>query len=135
MKRAVLAAFILSFLTVGSLVADHRGRGRERYRDGVFVGSTAGLPPGLAKRGGNLPPGLQRHVDRTGQLPPGLEKKRGGRDIFYRGGFVDIDRDGVDDRSERRTTRRRFDRDDDRRNIFWGDDRANRKHHKKGKNK
>ena len=29
-----------------------------------------GLPPGLAKRGGNLPPGLQRKLERDGQLPP-----------------------------------------------------------------
>ena len=34
-----------------------------------------GLPPGLAKRGGNLPPGLQKHLDRTGRLPPGLQKR------------------------------------------------------------
>ncbi len=34
-----------------------------------------GLPPGLAKRNGNLPPGLQRHVERTGELPPGLQKR------------------------------------------------------------
>ena len=34
-----------------------------------------GLPPGLAKRGGNLPPGLQKHLWKTGHLPRGLEKK------------------------------------------------------------
>lgn len=34
-----------------------------------------GLPPGLAKRGGNLPPGLQRHLDKNGRLPPGLQKR------------------------------------------------------------
>ena len=34
-----------------------------------------GLPPGLAKRGGNLPPGLQKKLDRDGQLPPGLQKR------------------------------------------------------------
>src|SRR5678815_2730487 len=34
-----------------------------------------GLPPGLAKRGGNLPPGLQRKLERDGQLPPGLQKR------------------------------------------------------------
>ena len=32
-----------------------------------------GLPPGLAKRGGNLPPGLQKKLDRDGKLPPGLQ--------------------------------------------------------------
>ncbi len=33
-----------------------------------------GLPPGLAQR--QLPPGLQKHIERTGRLPPGLEKRR-----------------------------------------------------------
>lgn len=33
------------------------------------------LPPGLAKRGGNLPPGLERHIERDGTLPPGLQKR------------------------------------------------------------
>jgi hypothetical protein len=43
------------------------------------VGSTIvfakGLPPGLAKRGGKLPPGLQKHLDKNGTLPPGLQKR------------------------------------------------------------
>ena len=34
-----------------------------------------GLPPGLAKRGGDLPPGLQKKLDRGDQLPPGLQKR------------------------------------------------------------
>jgi hypothetical protein len=33
------------------------------------------LPPGLAKRGGNLPPGLQKKLERNGELPPGLQKR------------------------------------------------------------
>ena len=33
------------------------------------------MPPGLAKRGGNLPPGLQKKLDRDGKLPPGLQKR------------------------------------------------------------
>ena len=40
-----------------------------------FRGHSSGLPPGLAKRGGNLPPGLQRQLRRNGQLPPGLQKR------------------------------------------------------------
>ncbi len=36
--------------------------------------SGRGLPPGLAKRQ-HLPPGLQKHIERTGRLPPGLEKR------------------------------------------------------------
>jgi hypothetical protein len=35
----------------------------------------SGLPPGLAKRGGDLPPGLEKQLRRDGALPPGLEKK------------------------------------------------------------
>jgi len=34
-----------------------------------------GLPPGLAKRGGDLPPGLQKQLARNGTLPPGLQKR------------------------------------------------------------
>ncbi len=34
-----------------------------------------GLPPGLAKRGGNLPPGLEMQLRRNGTLPPGLQKR------------------------------------------------------------
>jgi len=33
------------------------------------------LPPGLAKRGGNLPPGLEKQLLRKGHLPPGLDKR------------------------------------------------------------
>ncbi len=40
-----------------------------------FHGGASGLPPGLAKRGGNLPPGLERQLERNGTLPPGLQKK------------------------------------------------------------
>jgi len=29
----------------------------------------------LAKRGGNLPPGLRKKLDRDGKLPPGLQKR------------------------------------------------------------
>jgi hypothetical protein len=34
-----------------------------------------GLPPGLAKRNGNLPPGLEKQLQRNGSLPPGLDRK------------------------------------------------------------
>lgn len=36
---------------------------------------SSGLPPGLAKRGGKLPPGLEKHLQKNGKLPPGLQKK------------------------------------------------------------
>ena len=35
----------------------------------------SGLPPGLAKRNGDLPPGLEKQLRRNGKLPPGLQKK------------------------------------------------------------
>jgi len=38
------------------------------------TGPSKGLPPGLAKKN-KLPPGLQKHLDRTGKLPPGLQKR------------------------------------------------------------
>jgi hypothetical protein len=44
------------------------------YRQGK-KGKAKGLPPGLAKRGGNLPPGLQKHLEKNGKLPPGLQKR------------------------------------------------------------
>jgi hypothetical protein len=34
-----------------------------------------GLPPGLAKRGGDLPPGLEKQLRANGTLPPGLQKR------------------------------------------------------------
>lgn len=40
-----------------------------------YTGHKSGLPPGLAKRGGNLPPGLEKQLQRNGTLPPGLQKK------------------------------------------------------------
>ncbi len=40
-----------------------------------FGDGYSSLPPGLAKRGGNLPPGLEKHLERNGQLPPGLQKR------------------------------------------------------------
>ncbi len=49
-----------------------------RDRDAIlayFRGGPSTLPPGLAKRGGNLPPGLEKHLERDGQLPPGLQKR------------------------------------------------------------
>ena len=47
----------------------------EQYFSGGKKSKVKGLPPGLAKRGGNLPPGLQKQLQRNGQLPPGLQKR------------------------------------------------------------
>jgi hypothetical protein len=40
-----------------------------------FGGPSKGLPPGLAKRGGQLSPGLQKHLEKNGRLPHGLQKR------------------------------------------------------------
>lgn len=39
-----------------------------------FRDNRSGLPPGLAKRE-QLPPGLERQLQKNGTLPPGLQKK------------------------------------------------------------
>jgi len=70
-----------------------RGRGKGQHKAQVQVGVEAfrdtdrtliheyylaphrGLPPGLAKRNGDLPPGLQKQLRKKGHLPPGLEKR------------------------------------------------------------
>ncbi len=120
MNRFGMFAVILAF-SATSLLAQGRGRGKghAKHGGGVYAGPSIGyygdtdrLPPGLAKRGGNLPPGLQKHIERTGQLPPGLEKRRSG---YYNGYgyydqrnrdiFIDRDRDGIDDRDEHHVMR------------------------------
>jgi hypothetical protein len=78
-----LAVAAVSLVGVGSTIALAKDRPayflpEERriienyYRSG---GPSKGLPPGLAKRGGKLPPGLQKHLDKNGTLPPGLQKR------------------------------------------------------------
>jgi hypothetical protein len=47
----------------------------EEYYHKGKKGKQKGLPPGLAKRGGKLPPGLQKQLDKNGRLPPGLQKR------------------------------------------------------------
>ncbi len=67
---------------------DHEGGQRESASARIVFGerdreiirnycshSSSNLPPGLAKRGGQLPPGLEKQLRRNGQLPPGLQKK------------------------------------------------------------
>jgi hypothetical protein len=50
------------------------GSDRELIR-GYFAEPHSDLPPGLSKRGGNLPPGLAKQLRRKGHLPPGLDKR------------------------------------------------------------
>ena len=57
-----------------SFSAEERRIIEEYYHQGG-KSKKKGLPPGLAKRGGNLPPGLQKKLDRDGRLPPGLQKR------------------------------------------------------------
>ena len=61
---------------------DGYGRGPEGFSDRerrvisyCMADSYRDLPPGLAKRGGNLPPGLERQLQRNGTLPPGLQRR------------------------------------------------------------
>lgn len=49
-------------------------RDRDMISDCV-ADSYRDLPPGLAKRGGDLPPGLERQLQRNGTLPPGLQRR------------------------------------------------------------
>ncbi len=49
---------------------------RRRISDWARRQPTSNLPPGLAKRGGSLPPGLEKQLRRNGQLPPGLDKRQ-----------------------------------------------------------
>ena len=103
-KKISMLAFciLMSFAIAMAAPKDNgKGKGKEKHnhKEGqvsavntsvgvsVFVGgdrdlirshyrsSREGLPPGLAKRGGDLPPGLQKQLIRNGHLPPGLEKK------------------------------------------------------------
>ncbi len=86
MRRLVLISFC-ALLAVTELPAKKKARGgddegyaqfrREDVREieHYYRGGPQGLPPGLAKRDGDLPPGLAKKLRRNGQLPPGLEKR------------------------------------------------------------
>ncbi len=81
MLRALLAVLLLTSPGLYAKKKVHedrvvvfRGADREIIYD-HYRAYPAGLPPGLAKRGGDLPPGLAKQLRRNGRLPPGLEKK------------------------------------------------------------
>lgn len=63
-----------STTVAGSLHIEIGSRDRETITK-YYTAHPAGLPPGLAKRGGDLPPGLDKQLRRNGSLPPGLQKK------------------------------------------------------------
>ena len=85
-RRSFLASALMASVLVWNLrpvtalgtnrpahfLAEERRIIEEYYHKGS-VRKQKGLPPGLAKRGGNLPPGLQKQLDRNGKLPPGLQ--------------------------------------------------------------
>jgi len=98
-RKTIFAGFLACALTTGIAAAQGNGKGKghnkkqdDQGQNGGYVqygfgphdrelitayysNHTQGLPPGLAKRGGNLPPGLEKHLERNGTLPPGLQKK------------------------------------------------------------
>jgi hypothetical protein len=86
MRRILLILFCVLIATA-ALEAKKKWRGNNddgytkfRHEDvqeiqGYYHGQASGLPPGLAKRGGDLPPGLEKKLRRNGQLPPGLQKR------------------------------------------------------------
>ena len=76
------AAFLEGWFLGTKVAASHREhflpeekRLIEQYYRSGKKSKAKGLPPGLAKRGGNLPPGLQKKLERNGELPPGLQKR------------------------------------------------------------
>lgn len=94
--RVLLACGLSPLLAPWMAGMQGKGKGKENKRDAgasvavavhVFMeadrmvlreyarGFRGDLPPGLAKRGANLPPGLEKQLVRKGRLPPGLEKQ------------------------------------------------------------
>ncbi|MBN2337422.1 MAG: hypothetical protein JXP48_02680 [Acidobacteria bacterium] len=61
--------------TTARAVEEIFGEGDRTLIRRYFADNHQNLPPGLAKRGGDLPPGLERQLRRKGHLPPGLEKQ------------------------------------------------------------
>lgn len=61
---------------------DKKGK-KDRKDKGKSKGKSKGLPPGLAKRD-QLPPGLQRQLERNGRLPAGLAKRDLPADLMSR---------------------------------------------------
>lgn len=92
----VLVAALLCTTAADPALAQGRGRGQAKTTDpaaatvvvqfefgtrdrdiitAYYKDRQSGLPPGLAKRDGALPPGLEKQLRRNGTLPPGLQKK------------------------------------------------------------
>jgi len=88
--RTLISALACGLLLGGGLAAKHPGKGKGRGQDEFvncnfrdsdrriilsYYNLPSGLPPGLAKRDGDLPPGLEKQLRKKGQLPPGLQKR------------------------------------------------------------
>lgn len=97
MLKQLLVVMVLLAVGAGLAAAQGKGQGKGKPKDqgqasvqaGVSIVFTSqerrmildhynpggkGLPPGLAKRS-DLPPGLEKQLQRNGKLPPGLDKK------------------------------------------------------------
>lgn len=87
MKRLVVVLAALAALLAPAGAKQKPGKGKGHQKEavvefapehrGAITGyyRSNGLPPGLAKRNGDLPPGIEKQLRRNGRLPPGLEKK------------------------------------------------------------
>ena len=82
MIRSLTLAAVSLLILVPAPAKDKPGKHNNKHaaesltseRD-VIANYYRGLPPGLAKRNGDLPPGLQKQLRRNGALPPGLDKR------------------------------------------------------------
>jgi hypothetical protein len=83
-----LAGLLLSAPAFSGKPDHAKGKGHGRQKDGweflpadrawiaaYYRANPGQLPPGLARRNGDLPPGLEKQLRRNGRLPPGLDKR------------------------------------------------------------
>ena len=80
MKKLILVTCALLCAASMEAKKDNRRESAEfRPEDRTYIydyyREPSRLPPGLAKKNGKLPPGLEKQLRRNGRLPPGLEKK------------------------------------------------------------
>jgi hypothetical protein len=93
--RLILCTGLCLAFVSSTAIGQGKGKGKNKHQDDdanvnlqvifsthdrdvireYYSGGPSGLPPGLAKRNGKLPPGLQKHLEKNGTLPPGLQKK------------------------------------------------------------
>ena len=84
-----ISTAVLALMMAAQAYPAPQGRGRGRHKEAVvtafapsdrvvigdYYRAGRGLPPGLARRNGDLPPGLEKQLRRNGALPPGLERR------------------------------------------------------------